>query len=443
MKRMISLGIMSLMVSPLAFAIPPVMISGPMPAIASSYMVGTTNTVIYTITNNVPKTLPLTVSGISGPITRIPVANDCGTTLPAGTASCKIGIAITPRASDVGSFIGQTLKVDYQGRIPLTRAISFTVKPALPSEPTLVYVGTGYDHHVYLCNLNNIGIFSNCKPTPVPTPGAPSASWVPEGIDFATFGGKLYAYMTDWPNQNVYQCNVNANGTFSGCTPFSLAFNTEGITIGMVNGTQYAYISDDNEAVYRCTLNSNGTFNNSMCAATPTGTPLWDAPVQTLFKVFGSTQYVYVADPGNCHIYRCGLNPNGTFNGPSCMQMLLSNEPNWCPQALMFSTTAGVQYAYVADEGGDHVWQCGVNPANGSLTACQQMLSGGGEPNWRPSMVTVATFSGMQYAYVASFGNHGVFRCSVNPIDGKFVSCALTPAAGAPTGVQTWWINFR
>src|SRR5437763_1842005 len=93
------------------FAIEPVTLSAPTPSIATSYGTNSVNTVIYTVTNNVPSALPVKVSGISNGVSRTTVTNDCGNTMPAGPSTCNIGITINPSNAQAGTSIVQTLIV--------------------------------------------------------------------------------------------------------------------------------------------------------------------------------------------------------------------------------------------------------------------------------------------------------------------------------------------
>ena len=130
-------GLMTLFIMNSAIAEPPVTISGPSPAIASFLNIGTTNSYTYTITNNVPHaSFPLSIEGLLSPVSRTSVSNDCGSSLPAGPSSCHIGITIAPTLSNSGQMINQTLSANYQGRVPLKQAISFSVPPVLASAGT-------------------------------------------------------------------------------------------------------------------------------------------------------------------------------------------------------------------------------------------------------------------------------------------------------------------
>jgi hypothetical protein len=129
----IAFYLISIVTANLAVAEVPVTLSGPTPAIASSYTPGDSTTIIYALRNNVPnRSFPITISGISSPLSRVTVANDCRNHLPAGPSTCQIGINIAPKAPDAGLFISQTLSVNYQGRLPLTSTIEFLVNQIPP-----------------------------------------------------------------------------------------------------------------------------------------------------------------------------------------------------------------------------------------------------------------------------------------------------------------------
>lgn len=163
MRQIISISLAAIFSSSWTYAAIPVSISSPVPAIASSYSSGTSQTVVYTITSNVPKALPLSITGISAPITRIKVSNDCGSTLLAARdinhpSSCSIGINITPNTA--GS-INQTLKVNYQGRTPLKKSIVFKVTE------TILHGYVADKANIWLCSIYPKGSFNTCNIIPV------------------------------------------------------------------------------------------------------------------------------------------------------------------------------------------------------------------------------------------------------------------------------------
>jgi hypothetical protein len=129
-----------------AFAAAPVSISGPEPAIASSYEADTAHIFTYTVTNNVVgKSFPITVSGISSPVSRtngiafLPIDDDCKDALPEGPSTCVIRILIKPTTSNSGQSFNQVLSINYQGRTPLIENIAFSVPGPTPTGPLVIY----------------------------------------------------------------------------------------------------------------------------------------------------------------------------------------------------------------------------------------------------------------------------------------------------------------
>lgn len=418
MKRIIALA--SVFFSTATFAIPPVILSKPSPAISPTYNDNTSNIITYTITNNVPKTLPLTVSGISNGIQRTTVPGDCGNTLPTGPSTCNIGINISPSSAQAGSTVNQTLKIDYQGRAPLTSSISFSVQtvayvtPLSPDASNTSQIqqyllsqdgllsfrenatqveehygqmtfatvnGTQYayilENGVIYCTINSNGTFNNCTPTTAPTHGVNH----PHAIAFATFN-QQYAYLADPSSSSLFQCTIDTtNGNLSSCLEYAdanidaalgIAFNTDG------NGAQHAYIADAATGMVVCPMDANGSFMNSPgCAITPSsGTPNW-VPFSIAFTTVSGTRYAYVADNGISsdlgHVYRCLLNADGTFKDNSCVATPTdtSSFAPWNPYYIAFKTLNGIQYAYVVNNQSVNIgsiYRCSVDQTTGLLT---------------------------------------------------------------------------
>jgi hypothetical protein len=141
-----------------AYAEIPVTMSGPSPAIGGNATAGSSNTYTYTIVNNVPKSFPITVSGISGPISRVMNSgNDCASSLPPGPSTCTIQVSIAPTTSNGGQTFNQVLSVDYQGRYPLVGNINFTVTSATPPAGC---AGAGGNCRVFLSTTTTEGDIS-------------------------------------------------------------------------------------------------------------------------------------------------------------------------------------------------------------------------------------------------------------------------------------------
>ncbi|MDR3477858.1 MAG: hypothetical protein P4M14_07490 [Gammaproteobacteria bacterium] len=461
-----------------AIAAIPVTMSDASPAIANSYTIGNTNTFIYTITNNVPgRSFPISVGGISAPVSRTTVLNDCGSNLPKGPSTCNIGVAIAPTAANVGQAIKQTLAVNYQGRTPLTKSIAFSVPGAVitttlssstaatNSTFSITYTQNGTGGNVVsatlpagmsfvgpstcsisqaarLCSLQvNTGSSAGSYPIiPMLISGSASLLSSPSPL-VITLNLTQYGYVGDSISKHIYQCVVNANGgDFSNCgitptngipfqSPFSVAY---AIVFTTVNGTRYGYVTDtDAGAAYQCTLNANGTFN--ICGPTPTvGAPGW-VPQGLTFATVNGTQYAYVADI-NGNMYQCTLNTNGSFN--TCNITNGGMTPStWSPSVSAFVTINGVQYGYVADAFNGAIDQCTLNP-DGTFNVCTPTYSGLGDPE----ALTFATFNNILYAYVGAAANHKLYQCTLNS-NGSFNACTLTPGSGAPSW-QPYGIAF-
>ncbi len=433
MKQAVAFGMIWLFCSS-TFAIEPVVLSGPSPAISSVYTANTSNIVIYTVNNNVPNGFPLSVSGISNGIQRTTVAGDCGNTLAAGPSTCNIGLNINPSNGQIGSTINQILKIDYQGRTPLTSPISFSVSgifayvtPDLFStaidqflldgqgflsssytsatrdltaqglgQMTFATVnGVQYAYildsggAVYWCSIHEDGSFYNCTITSS-TPG--QGNWSPRGIDFATFDNQ-YAYIVDANNGNAYQFFLDSTGNFSQyivynnlgvSAPNNIAFATD------ANGEQQSYIADGTGNVFLCQMQSNGTFL-STCSPTPSsGAPSW-TPFSIAFNTVNGIRYAYVADNGSTegggNVYRCNLDTDGSFINSTCIKTPpMINPHGWNPYDITIKTVNAKTYAYVADQVSSmpgNIYRCLIDQ-NGLLTDCE--LTPTNPPtNWFPT----------------------------------------------------------
>lgn len=187
--------------------------------------------------------------------------------------------------------------------------------------------------NVYQCSLNNNGTFNHCDLTPT----ANTPTWVPVSTTFTTVNGTQYAYVAS-DEGNVYQCSLNiggaTNGSFNVCAvliPNSgyPSWLPKAVTFATFNQL-YAYVADDNGNVFQCSLNANGSFN--LCATTPVlDEPTWN-PRAVAFETFNGTQYAYVANfgtnislPGS--IFQCTLNAEGKFT--TCIDTPEFGAPNW------------------------------------------------------------------------------------------------------------------
>ncbi len=116
-------------------------------AIPSTFSVGSSGNYYYKVTNNSGVITPITISGVTAPVTIGATPGGtapslCGPSLAAG-ASCDINLLIAPTITQRNQTFNQTLQVLYGGKKPLAAVLpSFTVSSALS---TLIAVGQSYE----------------------------------------------------------------------------------------------------------------------------------------------------------------------------------------------------------------------------------------------------------------------------------------------------------
>ncbi len=432
MKRMISLCVTSLFLSPLAFAGgPPVTMSGPTPAIAPSYSVGISSTVIYTITNNVPKRLPVTVSGITGAITRTTVANDCGATLPAASTSspstCNIGVVITPTESEIGSAVSHTMLVDYGGRKPLTNTFSFTARQSF------AYIA-GRNGTISSCQVNpTTGQFSACGNS-----GGTGFN-TPTEVVMNTFGGINYAYIPNLSSGRISRCTLTANtGQLSSCVdsgagaifanPWGIAFYTP------TNGNIYAYVpAGGTSTVLQCLVNSN-TGLLSSCVDSGAGAVFTagnaDDSEYIAFNTVGEKTYVYVTEGqtgAGQVVTQCLVNAaSGQFSNCANFNLGLPGVTG-----IAFDTISGQSVAYLSSWNLAQVFICSVNATNGQLSC-----SNSGQTGYGNQQITIATVGGTGYTFLPNSGTNAVSKCQINQGAGALINCGDSGAGAIFTQAQ-------
>jgi hypothetical protein len=429
-QNIYSASLISLFIMQSAYAEIPVTMSDPTPAIVSNTSAGSSNTYTYTITNNVPKSFPITVRGISGPVTRVTSPyNDCGNALPVGPSTCNIQFSIAPTSSDSGQTYNQTLAVDYQGRLPLVGKISFTVA-ADPGFliPKFAYV-TQYDatHGVMVCTLDAGGVLTNCNDA-----GGHSVldNKFPQAIAFNNAG--TTAFLTGYTDTPfAFQCTINPlDGTFSACSSTNITTPTGydpqygKLTLNHANTT--AFIADGNGSagigrILACPI-SNNTIG-ATCADT-VATGLGDDPVGIVFNA--AETIAYIGDYPISTVSQCSVN-GSTFSG-------CNNKTG--DGTIVFSDPAGValnnngSILYVADNGTKNVYGCNTTP-NGPTLFSHCFIATtvtGASTVW-----SVTLNAGGTVAYVTDFVNT-TYTCPVLA-GGTFGTCVANTGFTSPEGV--------
>jgi hypothetical protein len=284
------------------------------------------------------------------------------------------------------------------------------------------YLPGSLDGNIYQCTFDSTtGLFSSCPITYSNQDFNGAAT-----ITFATIGETRYAYLAVRPSY-IYQCTLNPDGSFKVCISLTLPddfVNLNSITFATVAGTQYAYISQmgaspgPSPMVHRCSLNLDGSLNVCM----PTNSmPFGSNPNGVAFATVNQTQYAYVSDNGLGVVNQCTLNPIGAFN--TCTSTPMNNSPFNTPENVAFATVEGTQYAYVADDSNNAIYQCTLNN-NGSFNICTPTPT---PASWVPFDIAFATAGSTQYAYVVSNNESTiVYRCTLFS-GGLFDECTPTP----------------
>lgn len=391
MKWMISVGVMNIFLSPLAFANAPVTLSGPNPAIASSYAAGISNVITYTITNKVPKSLPVNVSGVSGAITRTPVPNDCGNMMPPGPSTCNIGITIRATTDNIGSLINQTLLVDYAGRLPLSSTISFTTRPAY------LYVTNFNTSTVSKCDVNiDTGIINNCTAS---NPGGTFNS--PSGISFNSAG--TIAYVTNSAAATVSTCPLNPDHTLGICT----ASNPD----SSFNAPSSIALNQIDTLAYATNFLNNNVSLCSIDASAGTLTSCTDSGVGAAFNrpdvlVLNTTDtFAYVTDTPANAVSICPVSSNGTLG--SCTT---KTDPTiFRPTGMSLNSMN--TFAYINNTGVvDTVSVCPVSLTNGTIGTCTSSNPGGAFLNIGFGKNAITN----NFLFVCNAGSNRVVSCSIN-----------------------------
>ena len=396
MKKKSALILVGLLASPLVFANQPVTMSGPVPALAPSYGAGISRTLVYTITNKVPKSLPITIEGLSGSLTRTPVFNDCGTVLlPAqGTipSVCNLGISITSTQAEVGSPVNQMLRVNYQGRKPLQADISF-----LARQPML-YVTNFASNSVSQCLVNlETGVISQCLVFSDPT--------IYEPISIIVNPSGTQVYVTN-DNGTVSQCPVQANGGLGPCTASNALFDSPA---GALNpaGTLLYIANFDGNTISVCSVNSNNPGGIGNCTSSVPG-PL-NGPDDIVIDP--QNQFAYITNTNANTILRCPIEANGNLG--TCTQ----SNPTFAGPTGITINSAGTTL-YINNDGANTVSVCPVLPGAEFLGSC---TSSNPDGNFNIAFGKNALYNST-FLFVANGGGNFVSVCSLDS-QGDLISC--------------------
>lgn len=143
-------------------------------------------------------------------------------------------------------------------------------------------------------------------------------------------------------------------------------------------------------------------------------------------------RYAYTASGYNNVVYKCRGNVNGTLD--RCEPSPVTGAPDWTPESITFATFGETDYAYVASWPDGIVYRCSLT-AERALDICTALTPAGAEVYHHASGVSFASVNGTRYAYVADDVEQ-VFQCALN-MDGTFSTCRPATASLPPVWVPS------
>ncbi len=186
-------------------------------------------------------------------------------------------------------------------------------------------------------------------------------------------------YFADYNGQKLWQCPLNADGTFTQAN-----CNTQSIPTGagpqglLIIGSYLVNVSSTNQINSCLISNVNGTLSTCTRTGSTDGSGttnfvgLNNARSIAIATISGTT-YGYIINNGSNSVTRCNVNiATGIFT--NCATNLSSNLNG--PRGIdIYTTLNGTVNAYIANRNGTSVTICSIN-TSGNLTGCS-VTSGG------------------------------------------------------------------
>lgn len=294
-----------------------------------------------------------------------------------------------------------------------------------------------YNQFVYATLIDQVNQYNANPANGLLSSATTSTNTTAVVLAFATVGNVQYAYTTDQANGIVYRCSINVDGTLSACVSaisdnslINAGANPYGIAFTTINGTQYAYVTDiSNSVIFQCFFSnsSDGLFDTCTQQNPTIASGGFSSPLGISFGTVNDIQYAYIADVGVTNVFQCSLDAlTGAITLCSSTPI---GAPSWAPAYVILKSISGTTYAYVASQAAPAIYKCAVNN-DGSLSTCAVTppINPPSGINWAPGYIAFATFSGTQYAYIASAngsGGGGIYQCILDNL-GEFQDCQLT-----------------
>ncbi len=203
---------------------------------------------------------------------------------------------------------------------------------------------------VTVCQLNQDGIPSHCKPATT----KPSSA---QGIAFDASGKHVYIGTLDTAGSGLPMCQVNDDGTLSNCKPVGSNFSQPNdIVINPTNTYLYATNDADDDPTV-CQLAKDGTLSNCKPAYNN-----YSNHRDRMMAINPAGTYAYVSTASLNEVDVFSINKDGTLGNRKATGNDISN-----PTDIAIDSTG--TFAYINNN--QHILICKINPKDGTLNNCK------------------------------------------------------------------------
>ena len=252
------------------------------------------------------------------------------------------------------------------------------------------------------CDVNANGINNTSCQTITPT-GSGALNY-PTGV--AIHGN--YAYIVNSDSASSYtQCEITANGINSSSCQTITPSESGGMSYvtGIAFAGNYVYFASgfgtNGNSYTQCNLGSNGIDSSSCQTVKPNGSGALNGP--TLIAI--NNNYIYFVNFNNNSYTQCGLTGSG-INSASCQTNVVNNLNG--PEGIAFNGS----YAYFTNYNNDSYTQCNVNASGIESSTCQNFIT----TSFGALNYPIGLAINNNYAYFANnnMGTNSYTKCSID-----------------------------
>lgn len=241
-----------------------------------------------------------------------------------------------------------------------------------------------------------------------------------------------YAYVADYGRASIWQCPMNATGDFSGGCTLLVNSTSPGfrrpweIVFATFSSTLYSYVADVSANLWQCPMTATGSISGGACISLNSSFSGINA---VAFGTFSGTTYGYVTVEASL-LKQCPMNATGGFSS-ACTVLSNSTSPGFSSTyGVTLATFSGAVYAYIADNS-KRIWQCPMNNTTGGFSGGCTALTNSTSPGFSATFqITFATFSGTTYGYVSA--NHAIWQCPMTATGGFSGGCTQLTNSTSP-----------